>query len=94
MQELLNNNGFNAKFYGAFKSNVKRKKNQNKITIFVKSIIPRKIINFLKIITKKNIILSELDSQRNLHDMPEMLRINNDIEAMEYVVLYCIAKKA
>ena len=94
MQELLNNNGFNAKFYGAFKSNVNRKKNQNKITIFVKSIIPRKIINFLKIITKKNIILSELDSQRNLHDMPEMLRINNDIEAMEYVVLYCIAKKA
>ena len=94
MQELLNNNGFNAKFYGAFKSNVNRKKNQNKFTTLVKSIIPRKIINFLKIITKKNIILSELDFQRNLHDMPEMFRINNDTEAKEYVVLYCIAKKA
>ena len=45
-------------------------------------------------ITKKNILLSEVESQRNLNDKPEMCRINNDIEARDYVVLYCIAKKA
>ena len=60
----------------------------------MKSIIPRQIIKFLKIITKKNIILGELDPKRNLYDTPEMFRINNDTEAKEYVVLYCIAKKA
>ena len=94
MQELLNNNNFNAEFYGAFKSNANRKKNQNKFITLVKSIIPIQIIKFLKIITKKNIILSELDSIRNLHDTLEIFRINNDTEAKEYVVLYCIAKKA
>ena len=52
MQELLNNN-FNAEFYGAFKSIVNRKKNQNKFTTLAKSIMPRQIIKFLKIITKK-----------------------------------------
>ena len=97
MQELLNNHNFTANFYGTFKSNVNnvnKKKNQNKITTLMKSIIPRQIINFLKIITKKNILLSEVESQRNLNDKPEMCRINNDIEARDYVVLYCIAKKA
>ncbi len=94
MQQLLNNNSFKAKFYGAFKSDANRKQNQNKITSFMKSIIPRNMVKLLKIITKKNIILSELVSQRNLNDKPEMCKINNDIEAMDYVVLYCVAKKA
>lgn len=92
LKELLHIHQYQATFYGAFKNG--KEMNKNKLANYLKLLFPQFLIKFIKIITKKNIMLTQKKNlKKHIHNGSQIHLVDNDYDSKDYVVLYCVAKK-